>query len=51
MAAASAQILFIVNPGVKNAVIASTIAAVTNLPIICHTVFVPLLDPSFYLII
>lgn len=51
VAAASAQMLFIVNPGVKNAVIANIIAAVTSLPTICHTVLVPLVEPSIYLII
>ena len=43
--------LFIVNPGVKNAVMANIIAAVINLPTICHTVLVPLLEPSIHLII
>ena len=37
-ASARAQILFIVNPGVKNAVIASITADVTNLKITCANV-------------
>ena len=37
-AAANAQKLLIWNPGVKKAVIARTIPAVTNLPTICQTV-------------
>ncbi len=43
--------LFIVKPGVKKAVIARTIAAVINLPIICQTVPTPLPEPSINLII
>lgn len=47
-AIAKVQILSIVNPGVKKAVIAKTIADPTSLPIICQAVPVPLalFDPS-----
>ena len=47
VAAANAQKLLIVKPGVKKAVIARTMAAVINLPVICQTVFTPVFELVF----